>query len=85
MRGCFGNKMKWYGDVPGAQSTRDGDTGDTGIDEFCHDSSFEFEFIFLNFNQQICHVQKLNLPRQVKRLGSGKKHSVILISLKSSS
>ena len=31
-RRCFGTK--WYGDVPGAQSTRDGDTGnDTGNED----------------------------------------------------
>ena len=53
-RRCFGTK--WYDEVPGARSTRDGDTpgarstrdGDTGNED---NSSFALFF------KQICHVQ----------------------------
>ena len=47
-RGCFGTK--WYDDVPGARSTRDGDTGNED------NSSFARFFKLDKYAMFICHV-----------------------------
>ena len=50
-RRCFGTK--WYDDVPGARSTRDGDTGNED------NSSFARFFNLTNMHVQFCHDMRL--------------------------